>query len=245
MEFTVKLERYEGPYTKLLELIESRKLSITEISLASVADDYITYIKGLDQKDVIDISQFIVVASTLMVMKAKSLIPGVVYTEEEEKQVHDLEYKLELYALLSHASSCIQSVFEKHPLYSRKHQLRKDIHVFVPDSRVTPSFLQSIIELTLLSFVVPKALVKVAVEQALRIEHVIESLLDRVKNTASISFQSLAGTASTKEEQKKLLIVNFIAILELLRSGSVQVEQQEEGGDIIIHQTVDSASSNS
>lgn len=94
MEFTVKLDRFEGPYTKLLSLIEERKLSITEISLVSVADDYIAYIKSLDQKDVVDISQFIVVASTLMLMKAKSLLPGVVYIDEEEKQVHDLEHKL-------------------------------------------------------------------------------------------------------------------------------------------------------
>ena len=63
MEFTLKLDRFEGPYTKLLDLIESKKLSITEISLAAVADDYIAYIKTLDQKNVIDISQFILVAS--------------------------------------------------------------------------------------------------------------------------------------------------------------------------------------
>ena len=68
MEFNVKLERYEGPYTKLLDLIEGRKLSITEISLVTVADDYIAYIKSLDQRNIIDISQFIVVASTLMLM---------------------------------------------------------------------------------------------------------------------------------------------------------------------------------
>ena len=97
MEFTVKLDRYEGPYTKLLELIEQRKLSITEISLVEVADDYIAYIRTLEKKDLVDISQFIVVATTLILMKAKSLLPGVVYTEDEEKQVHDLEYKLDLY----------------------------------------------------------------------------------------------------------------------------------------------------
>jgi chromatin segregation and condensation protein Rec8/ScpA/Scc1 (kleisin family) len=60
MEFTLKLDRFEGPYTKLLDLIESRKLSITEISLVDVADDYIAYIKTLDQKNIVDISQFIV-----------------------------------------------------------------------------------------------------------------------------------------------------------------------------------------
>lgn len=236
MEFTVKLDRYEGPYTKLLELIEQRKLSITEISLVSVADDYIGYIKLLDKKNLIDISQFIVVASTLMLMKAKSLLPGVVYTEEEEKQVHDLENKLLLYALLTEASLKIKGLYGTSMLYSRKPALQKDMRVFVPDARVDAVMLQSIALLTLATFIQPKALVKVAVEQALRIENVIEGLLKRVSAAGSVSLQSLASGAITLEEQKKILIVNFIALLELLRSGGISAEQHSDGGDIQIQQ---------
>ncbi len=233
MEFTVKLDRYEGPYTKLLELIDAHKLSITEVSLASVADEYIAYIQTLEQKNIVDISQFIVVASTLMLMKVKSLLPGVTYTQEEEKQVHDLEYKLELYTLLVNASSKIKGQYGRSPLYSRPYTKFVG-SVFVPDARVTPVFLQSIASLTLHSFVAPKALVKVAVEQALRIENVIENLLSKVKQATSVSLQGLASGASSVEEQKKVLIVNFIALLELLRTGALQVEQHEEGGDITI-----------
>ena len=237
MEFNVKLDRYEGPYTKLLELIESRKLSITEISLVDVAGDYIAHIKTLDQKNIIDISQFIVVASTLMLMKAKSLLPGVVYTEDEEKQVHDLEFKLELYALLTGGVGKIRSLYGKRVLYSRPHFKPKDLHVFVPDIRVTPVFLQSVISLTLASFVTSKALVKVAVEQALRIETIIENLLERVKNAQSVSLMSVATTQGSKEDQKKILIVNFIALLELLRMGTLQAEQETSGGEITISST--------
>lgn len=234
MEFTVKLDRYEGPYTKLLELIEQRKLSITEISLVEVADDYIAYIKALDQKNLVDISQFIVVASTLILMKAKSLLPGVVYTEEEEKQVHDLEQKLELYAILTRASSSIRSIYMKQPLHSRARVSFKSGSVFVPDARVSGIFLQSIAMLTLATFVTPKALIKVAVEQALRIENVIERLLERVQGMQSVTLQSLAHGATTIQEHKKILIVNFIALLELLRSGALKAEQHVDGGDIEI-----------
>lgn len=232
MEFNVKLDRFEGPYTKLLELIEERKLSITEITLVSVADDYIAYIKSLGEKDLVDISQFIVVASTLMLMKAKSLLPGVMYTEEEEKQVHDLEYKLELYALLTQAGTKLRSVYLKHPLFSRERVTYKGGAVFVPDARVNKEMLESIARLTLASFVTPKALVKVAVEAALRLENVIENLLTRVRTMQSVSLQSLADGAKTVEERKKLLIVNFIALLELVRSGAIQANQSANGGDI-------------
>jgi segregation and condensation protein A len=237
MEFTVKLERFEGPYTKLLELIETRKLSITEISLVSVADDYIAHIKTLDQKNLIDISQFIVVASTLMLMKAKSLLPGLTYTEEEEKQVEDLERKLELYALLKESEKNVKNIYTKTPLFGRSYKTQKDITVFVPDSRVTKDLLLSIASMTLMTFIEPKALVKVAVEKALRMENIIESLLLRVQSVPLLSLKSLAGSATTFEERKKLLIVNFIAILELLRSGSLTASQ-EGSGDIMISSVV-------
>ena len=235
MQFTLKLDRFEGPYTKLLDLIESRKLSITEISLVDVADEYIAYIKTLDQKNIIDISQFIVVASTLMLMKAKSLLPAIVYTEDEEKQVHDLEYKLELYALLTQASLHTRGVYGSHVLYSRS-RAKITSSVFVPDARITTAFLQSIVSLTLMSFLAPKALVKVAVEQAMRLEHVIENLVARVRGATGVSLQSLAENTLSYEEKKKVLIVNFIALLELLRTGALVAQQHTDGGDIIILQ---------
>lgn len=238
MEFTVKLDRFEGPYTKLLDLIEDKKLSITEISLVSVADEYIAYIKTLDQKNLVDISQFILVASTLMLMKAKSLLPGVVYTEEEEKQVHDLERKLELYALLTGAAGRIRNIFMKQRLFSRERISYKGGSVFVPDQRVTKEMLQSVAQLTLASFITPKQLVKVAIDAALRIENVIESLLTRVRSMQAVSLQSLANGAKTIEERKKLLIVNFIALLELVRSGAIMAEQTADGGDISLSTAV-------
>ena len=234
MESQVNLARYSGPYTKLLELIEQRKLSITEIDLVSVADEYITHIQSLDNEDIIDISQFIVVASTLMLMKAKSLLPGVVYTEEEEKQVYDLEYKLALYAILSGAASKVRSIYMKNPLYRRERLSYKNITVFVPDNKVTPVLLETIARLTLASFITPKQLVKVAVEHALRMENVIESLLARVKNMQSVTLMGLAGGAKTVEERKKLLIVNFLALLELLRNGTIRANQASVGSDIEI-----------
>lgn len=234
MEFTVKLDRFEGPYTKLLELIEERKLSITEISLVSVADEYIAYIRTLGDKNLVDISQFILVASTLMLMKAKSLLPGVTYTEEEERQVHDLEHKLELYALLMGACGRIRNIYMKTPLYSRERITYKGGPVFVPDNRVTGAMLQSIAGLTLATFITPKQLVKVAVETALRIENVIESMLGRVRTMQAVTLQSLADGAKTVEERKKLLIVNFIALLELIRSGAIHAEQSADSGDISI-----------
>lgn len=234
MEFNVKLDRFEGPYTKLLDLIMDRKLSITEISLVTVADDYINYIKSLDTKDHADISQFILVASTLMLMKAKSLLPGIVYTEEEEKQVHALEHKLEVYKVLMDASKLIHHIYDKNVLYERERISYKGEPIFVPDSRATKEMLQSIALLTLSAFTVPKKILNVSVEQALRIELVIENLLKRVSNAPTVTLNSLAEVATNFAEKKKLLIVNFIALLELIRKGSISASQTTKTGEIYI-----------
>lgn len=234
MEFVVKLDRFEGPYTKLLDLITEKKLSITEISLASIADDYISYVQSLGDKSSVDISQFIVVASTLMLMKAKSLLPGVVYTEEEEKQVHDLEAKLEMYAILSRGMVHIKSVYGVTPLYARPRIMYKGGSVFVPDENLTPVTLQSIAVLTLASYKPREKLMTLTVSSVVRIETIIESLVERVQKASGVAFSSLADGAASFEEKKKLLIVNFIALLELIRSGRLHAEQGEDGGDITI-----------
>ncbi len=235
MEFTLKLERFEGPYTKLLDLIVERKLSITEISLVNVADDYINYIKSIDTKDHADISQFILVASTLILMKAKSLLPGLVYTEEEEKQVHDLEHKLEIYKILTEVSSLVRLIFGKKILYERGRITYKGGFIFVPDNRVTKEMLQSIALLTLSTFIIPKQIMHVAVEQALRMETVIENLLNRVRNASFLTLKSLTDSAVTFEEKKKLLIVHFIALLELIKNGSISASQSNSNGEIYIN----------
>lgn len=234
MEFLIKLDRFEGPYTKLLELIESKKLSITEISLSEVADDYISYIKTLEDKNVLDISQFIVVASTLMLIKARSLLPGVNYTEDEEKQINDLEKKLEVYSIMISASKNIRSVFDKNPLFSKDREKYKGEKLFVPSAKTNILILSSIAHLTIKSFINPQKLVKVAVENAMRIENVIESILERVKSAKNMTLSSVASGAKTFEEKKKILIINFLALLELLKMGHVNVSQNADGGDIEI-----------
>ena len=74
-EYTVKTEAFEGPLELLLNLIEKRKLFISDISLAQVADDYIEYINKQEDFPMASTADFILVASTLVLIKSKSLLP--------------------------------------------------------------------------------------------------------------------------------------------------------------------------
>lgn len=233
--FKVNLDRYSGPYFKLLELIEERKLSINEFSLSEVTDQYISYIKDLEnrsEKDIVDISQFISVASTLMLIKAKSLFPNITYTKEEENSISDLEKKLELYKSILNASKSINKIYGKNMLSSISKFENKEV-VFVWDDRVTPTMLHSISVASMLKIPKKEKLKQVAVRQVLKIEDVIENLLERVKISFNLSFKdfsnSVGSSAKNLEERKSAFIVSFLAMLELIKNGFLNAEQGGKG----------------
>jgi len=84
MSFTIKTESFEGPLDLLLDLIEKRKLYISDISLAKVTDDFIEHIKNIGGIEIGESAHFILVASTLLLIKSKSLLPELALTEEEQ-----------------------------------------------------------------------------------------------------------------------------------------------------------------
>lgn len=239
--FNVNLERFSGPYFKLIELIESRKLSINEFSLSQITDEYIEYIKELEnkgEKDIVDISQFISVASTLMLIKAKSLFPNIEYTEEEKKEVDNLEKKLELYKIMMNASKGLNKIYEKKPMFPISKFENKEV-VFVFDERINLLLMHSIAIASILKIPKKERLKQVAVRQVLKIEDVIENLLERVKTSfKGLSFKefssSLSQTGKTLEEKKSAFVVSFLAMLELIKNGVLNAEQGSDHNEIEI-----------
>lgn len=231
MEYTVSISRYEGPYTKLLDLIEARKLSITEIDLASLADDYVAHTKTLEHKDHLDMSLFLVVASTLMLMKVKSLLPQIDYTDTEEKQVHDLTKKLSLLTVLKEGTQLLSKTYGKKKYYApQKIRITKKEHLF--PKNLTKEHLFSSVETISRAYEKRSLIKEVAVKRSLPMEEVHAMLRRRV--TGKTSIQALAKEL----DDEKALIVVFLSLLELMRQGEFYV-LEETGDDIIFEpQTV-------
>src|SRR3989344_4122925 len=110
MSFTVKQEHFEGPLELLLDLIEKRKLFVSDVSLAKVADDYISYVKNLSEFPVADSAHFVLIASTLLLIKSKSLLPNLDLTTEEQVSIEDLEHRLRLYERMRKLSRSLGSL---------------------------------------------------------------------------------------------------------------------------------------
>src|SRR5258706_3892768 len=83
MTYQVKLQVFEGPFDLLLHLISKRELDIYEVSLASITEDYLEYIRGLQDLDLEVATEFLIVAATLIEIKAARLLPGPPMDEED------------------------------------------------------------------------------------------------------------------------------------------------------------------
>ena len=97
--YHVKTEQFEGPLDLLLSLIEKRKLFISDFSLSRVADDYISHIRTFERFPMNDVANFLLVASTLVLIKSKTLLPELDLTKEEETDIDDLKKRLALFEI--------------------------------------------------------------------------------------------------------------------------------------------------
>ena len=102
--YTVKTSAFEGPLELLLNLVEGKKLFINEISLASVTDDYLAFARSLPKNDLTELTSFLAIAATLILIKSRSLLPGFLVTKEEEQDIQDLESRLALYSMIREIS---------------------------------------------------------------------------------------------------------------------------------------------
>ena len=143
--YQIKTGSFEGPFGLLLSLVEERKLFINEISLAQVTEDYLKYISTLNKKNHIEISSFIVVAATLILIKSKSLIPSLNLTDEEKSDIHNLEERLRLYELFTKLSGNLKSKFGKKIIFAPLER-KSDFLIFLPDEQITRESMMVIIQ---------------------------------------------------------------------------------------------------
>lgn len=233
-DFKVKVGEFEGPLDLLLELIEKRKLHISNVSLANVADEFIEYTKSFDQeqKDYIpNLADFILVASTLLLIKSKSLLPSLELTEEEESTIEDLEKRLSDYQRFKELSQKIGKMFGNF-LYFAEEKKEGRMVIFYPSQDISLSSLKEAL-LDALKKVPAKAaeLPKVAVEKVVSLEEMIEDLSERIKRSIKTSFKEFSGIGKA---QKVDVIVSFLAMLELVKQGAVRVNQNQRFEDIEI-----------
>lgn len=231
--YTVKTGNFEGPFNLLLYLIEEKKLHISDLSLAEVTENYLKYIKQLGNLNEEETSNFIVVAATLILLKSKSLLPNIALTEEEEKDIKNLEDRLKLFEFYSKLSIEIKNIFGKKIIWSAREKKHTEV-VFLPDNQITKEHMMSSIEEVIGRIPKKVFLPEVEIKKVISLEEVIDRLTVKIRESAQINFHEFAGGAKNKEE-KVMVIVSFLAMLELVRQGILDAMQSENFQDITIN----------
>lgn len=247
MAIPVKLEAFEGPLDLLLHLIEKNKIDIYDIPIVEITEQYLDYIKQMQSRDMNVMSEFLVMAATLIDIKCKMLLPKEVNEEgEEEDPRAELVQKLLEYKMYKYMSLELRDlqVDAARNLY-REQKLPKEVESYRPP--VNYEELVGDMNLNKLHEIF-KSIVR---KQEDKIDPIRSRYGNIEKEEIDMDVKTLYVEAYAKEHKtfsfRKLLenqaskmeiIVTFLIILELMKTGQINISQEEIFDDIIITSNV-------
>ena len=231
--FQIKIESFEGPLDLLLKLIESERMDVTSISLSKVANDFLSYLEKLEQKNVDQLAEFLDIASRLILIKSKVLLPQLELTEEEKEDIEELEKRLKQYQFFKKISIELKKINDQnHRGFARKTSVAPDITLFDPPKNVDSEKLFQLFSDALSKIPQEEKPKKTdaLVEPSVSIEDKVVELENHFVTSSKVNFSHFLKHSKTKAE----VIVSFLAILELLKLKKIAIQQDNNFSDIII-----------
>jgi segregation and condensation protein A len=238
----IQTEKFTGPIAVLHEMIESRKLSISDFSLVSITEDFVNYVKSLGEENFSreEISQFISVASVLILLKSKSLLPELELTEDENRDIAILENQLKAFEIVKSQSKIVAKSWQKKMFLKASVGHKNMTRVFAPDQKMQISYFHSYI-LNRLEEIVPKEEDKkeVKVHKVLKIEDALSHVRQIIKRIKTLNFKNLNdnGDERLREKNKRNVVILFLAVLELVKIGEIDANQKENFSDILVNES--------
>lgn len=247
MELTVKLQVFEGPLDLLLHLLEKNKVNIYDIPIVEITNQYMEYIAEMKRNDLNVMSEFLVMAATLIDIKSRMLLPKTESEEEEEEDPRAelvqqlLEYKMYkcmAYELRDRQMDADKTLFKEPtiPPEVAEYETPVDLEELVSD--LTLARLNQIFK-----SVMKKQVDKIDPVRSKfgKIEREEVSLSDKMayiedysRAHKKFSFRSLLEAQPSKME----VIVTFLAILEMMKVGKITISQEHTFDDIKIESKI-------
>lgn len=226
--YTLKLEKFQGPFNLLLQLIQKEKLDITEVSLFQVTDEFLNYIKKVEQVQPYELADFLEIAAKLILIKSRLLIPELVGEEEDEE---DLINQLKVYQQYARVTKKVGKI-ANYPKYSfaRDKIPLQIVPEFSLEIKITPKILEKYFK-DLLGVLLnqTKLAKKTFRRKVISLRQKINELIEILKKQSQINFVSLI-----KDRKKPEKIVMFLAVLELIKRKQALVSQTGLFKEIII-----------
>jgi segregation and condensation protein A len=239
--FQVRLTNFTGPFDLLLQLIGKQKLEITELALSTVTDEFISYIRAMgDEWDLDEASEFLVVAATLLDMKAAKLLPQAEVEDEEDLALLEardllfarlLQYKAfkEAAALIAARDAQLSRGYPRAvKLEDRYAEALPDLVLGIGPDRLAQLAVKAIVPK-------PPPVVSIDHVHMVRVsvrEHAL-ILRDRLLRVRTATFRALCADCQSTLE----VVARFLALLEMYREGLVGFDQVLALGELTVHWT--------
>lgn len=240
MKIDVKLEAFEGPLDLLLHLIEKNKVNIYDIPIVEITNQYMEYIQEMERSTSMEsMSEFLVMAATLLKIKSRMLLPKE-EKEEEEDPREELVQRLVEYKMCRYAAGELKDMsVDAEKVFYKPETIPKEIREY--EEPIRPSEIVSDVTLEKLNQVfqmvmrrkkdredpVRSRFGKIEKEKY-KVEDRMRDIRRHIQGLRRINFRTLLDIQPTKE----MVIVTFLAVLELMKVGQVTVSQESNFGEI-------------
>jgi segregation and condensation protein A len=232
MTFTAKLDLFEGPLDLLLHLVKANEVDLADIPIATITDQYLEYLDLMKALDINIAGEFLVMASTLMHLKSKMLLPKQEQDMEEiEELMEEIVRPLKEYMQFKEAA---EELVSRNILSRDVFRRGSDTYLMIGEENQGTTAKVNLFEL-MMAF--KKVMARQFPHTVLRfraetwsVKEKIAEIKKRVERQKTVYFSELFSSKVSISE----LIASFLALLELVRSGFVAVYQPKPGDDIIL-----------
>ena len=232
-KYSIKINNFEGPLDLLCHLIDKNKMDIYDINISQITDQYIDYINNMEKMNLDVTSEFLVMASTLLYLKSKHLLPK---TQDDEEEISEEELIRRIVEYKKY-KEITKKLKENYLEYSKRYfKMQEEIEL--PKQKIGTDFDKNIIP-TLYRNLIEKNKDKIN-ENASNIEKIAIVETYSVGNTVKEMYKALIKYKkftfnklfSPKKRNKKEVVTAFSGLLEMSRRNKVITEQEELFGDI-------------
>lgn len=240
MEYKIILESFEGPMDLLLHLIDKAEIDIYDIPINEITEQYIEYIKKMDQLDLDITSEFLLMAATLLEIKSKMLLPSMKTSEDKQLEMEEIDPRIELvkrlveYKKYKHVSQELQlyEQVQKKVYYKPK----EDLSNFEGEEEIEEMDLDKLVSaLNKLLKKNQNTQISIDIDEIQKEEYTLDESMEKIKvkleENKQITFSSLFHENSNKKE----IVVTFLSILELIRTKYITIDQEDNFSEIIIN----------
>ena len=224
-ELSFKLDVFEGPLDLLLHLIQKNKVSVYDIPIALITDQYMEYIQQMEENSIELSSEFLVMASRLLYIKSKLLLP--VHSEEEEEEdprqelIQNLaEYKKykDISSFFNDRKSICDYLYFKEP--EQLDELNKPVNNTVDISKLMSAFENIMLRAEKRLPPSKKAFNGIVGREPVPVKSKISSIKNKIKRKGKVKFEELFDDAQSRSE----IVAIFLAVLELLRNRELGIK---------------------